>query len=86
MHELPHSFGWAAGFSYPGDADENNWWVFSQFVTTFDGNSPIDPDTYLWNSAYDPYLVGYGGGMFFTGQQARSRTSMTRSSPDPTTQ
>ena len=77
MHELVHSFGWApviSGATVPrcelACTTNRNWSLYDKFVTTFDGDSPIDPDTYLWNSAYDPYLVGYGGGMFFTGANA----------------
>jgi hypothetical protein len=70
MHELLHSFGWLGDLVYPGDAEYDSLFVYSQFVTTIDGDSPIDPDTYRQNTAYDPYLVGYGGGMFFSGPNA----------------
>ena len=77
MHELVHSFGWESVISVSpvprcelACTTNRNWSLYDKFVTTFDGNSPIDADTYLWNSAYDPYLVGYGGGMFFTGANA----------------
>lgn len=70
MHELLHSFGWLADFESPGDTENTNWYTYSQFVTTKDGDSPLDPQTYLWNSDYNPYLTGYGGGMFFSGANA----------------
>ena len=59
-----------AGIKLSALASNTNWSIYDKFTTTIDGNSPIDPGTYLWNSAYDPYLVGYGGGMFFTGANA----------------
>ncbi|MDY6999676.1 MAG: hypothetical protein SW019_24045, partial [Actinomycetota bacterium] len=51
---------------------DRDWFVYSRFVTTVDGDSPIDRETYQWNSDYDPYLVGYGGGMFFNGTHAKA--------------
>jgi hypothetical protein len=70
MHELLHSFGWLAGFSSPANTERDHWYTYSQFVTTKEGDSPINDETYLWNSDFDPYLTGYGGGMFFSGADA----------------
>ena len=70
MHELLHSFGWIAGIARPGGNDGDAWYTYAQFVTTKDGDSPINPETFAWNSDYDPYLTGYGGGMYFTGANA----------------
>lgn len=72
MHELLHSFGFIAGFDYPGDTEDTAWYSYAQFVTTREQDSPINSATYLWNSEYDPYLVGYDGGMFFSGVNAMS--------------
>lgn len=69
MHELLHSFGWLSHIE-PSDTTTVAWSTFDQFVTTRDGVSPINAETYLWDADYDPYLTGYGGGMFFTGANA----------------
>jgi hypothetical protein len=63
-------------------------------VTPRRGDSPIDPETYRWDSDYDPYLVGYDGGMFFSGAERWPPTAtgpslcthhrMSGGSPTPT--
>jgi len=70
MHELLHSFGWLNSISDPPDLEQNSWFTYDKFVTTRNGDSPINPDTLLWDPAYDDYLTGYDGGLYFTGEEA----------------
>ena len=70
MHELLHSFGWLNYISRPPDLRQDIWFTYDQFVTTKNGDSPINPDTFKWDPAYNDYLTGYDGGLYLTGENA----------------
>jgi Bacterial Ig domain len=71
MHELLHSLGWLSNVRAPDSFPSLNVWsVYDQFVTTWDGQSPIDPTTFLWNDYYNSYITGYQGGLYFNGSEA----------------
>lgn len=70
MHELLHSFGWNIKITNPIETNRTAWFLYDQLVTTRQGVSPINAETHLWDSAYDPYLTGFDGGMFFFGAHA----------------
>ena len=67
MHELMHSFGFSSRVR-----EENtrlHWPVFSSFIVTADGQKPIGSD-FKWDTAYDDYLTGANGGLYFGGPNA----------------
>lgn len=70
MHELLHSFGWLNYISRPPDLRQDIWFTYDQFVTTKNGDSPINRDTFKWDPAYNDYLTGYDGGLYLTGENA----------------
>jgi hypothetical protein len=67
MHELVHSFGWTAYLGPAGTNDDRTAWpIYTSFLRTVDGDSPVSDD-YTWNDAFDPALTG---GVFFGGTNA----------------
>ncbi|MDF2823958.1 MAG: hypothetical protein K0R68_1366, partial [Mycobacterium sp.] len=70
MHELLHSFGWLTYIEQPPNTTRVAWLYFDEHVTTQEQASPINAETFLWDGDYNPYLTGYGGGMYFSGPHA----------------
>lgn len=71
MHELLHSLGWLSNVRAPDSYPSLNVWsTYDQFVSTWDGRSPIDPTTFLWNDYYNWNITGYEGGLYFNGSDA----------------
>ena len=69
MHELLHSFGFLSYVGTPGSNTDKEWTLFASFLVTAAGAKPIRPD-YTWDSAFDPYLTGADGGLYFGGANA----------------
>lgn len=69
LHELLHAFGFMSTVAAAGANAGKDWVAFDDFVVAQDGSSPIGADL-EWNPAYDPNLVGTGGGLYFGGANA----------------
>jgi len=69
MHELIHSFGFLSYVGKPGDNEDTAWSVFASFIVTDDGARPISRQ-FMWDTDYDPNLVGRNGGLYLGGSNA----------------
>lgn len=68
LHELVHSFGFASSLRAPGTNDRQYWPVFASFVVTGAGRNTFDG--YIWDTDFDPNLIGEAGGLYFGGAAA----------------
>lgn len=70
VHELLHTLGFSSDLDGPGENEGyDTWQVFDGLLVTRDGRSPFTAD-HEWDSDFDPYLVGYDGGLHFGGAHA----------------
>ncbi|KUI31599.1 hypothetical protein AU196_10590 [Mycobacterium sp. IS-1742] len=69
IHEILHSFGFMTGVGSPGDNTDRSWLIFDGFIVAADGRRPIGSD-HVWDTQYDPYLIGQDGGLYFGGANA----------------
>ncbi|KUI33509.1 hypothetical protein AU195_00300 [Mycobacterium sp. IS-1496] len=69
IHEILHSLGFMSTVTRPGTNSGGNRVIYDRFIVTADGVRPIGAD-YVWDSQYDPNLVGENGGLYFGGSNA----------------
>lgn len=68
MHELVHTFGFLSNLDKPGSNTGQNWTLFDGMITTNNGTRPFTGAS--WNTAYNSYLTGSNGGLYFNGPHA----------------
>lgn len=69
MHELVHTFGFLSVIDSAGNNTDPNWTTFDSFIVTSNG-TPVIGNDYVFKTAYDNYLTGGGGGLYFGGPNA----------------
>jgi hypothetical protein len=69
VHELVHSFGFLSFVGAPGTNANLGRPLFDSFVENSTSKKPIKSN-YIWNTAYDPNLIGGKGGLYFGGANA----------------
>lgn len=70
MHEFMHSLGFTTRIRRPGmNGSQTIWTSYDEYVSTASGERPIGSN-YLWDTDFDGYLTGAGGGLYFHGANA----------------
>ncbi|MBO0677133.1 hypothetical protein JRC04_06620 [Mycolicibacterium sp. S2-37] len=69
IHEMVHSLGFFSGIRSTGTNTRTNWPVFAGFVVDDRGDRAVGSD-YRFDTALDPNLVGWNGGLYFGGPNA----------------
>ena len=70
MHELLHTFGFISVVDRAGNNTVDNWTDFDSFITTSNGTTVFNGDTF--NPAYNTNLTGGNGGLYFGGENAKA--------------
>lgn len=65
-----NTMGWTSWMVGAGGNVGTAWSTFDQHVTTRDDRSPIREGSLTFDPAFDPYLTGYYGGLYFSGENA----------------
>jgi hypothetical protein len=68
-HELMHSFGFLSITGAPGSNTGQTWSTFDASIVNAQGVSPFGSD-YRFNTAFNPNLIGWNGGMYLGGSNA----------------
>lgn len=69
MHEIVHSMGFISFVDKAGYNTRLNWTKYDSFIMT-SSKVKVIGTTYKFNTTYNPYLTGTGGGLYFGGPNA----------------